>query len=70
MLTIWSLRFTNSNNWVAEHKCKESEALKWIDIFKKDNPEAMFNASVRKPAKMNRELYLMFRLASLRGSQK
>lgn len=52
MLTIWSIRTSVSrgNYWQAECKRKESEIQQWLKIFRDDEPNVTFVASLRKPA--------------------
>lgn len=52
-MKIWSFRYSVAHgyNWVIERECQESGALQWLEIFRKDEPNVLFLASIRKPPK-------------------
>lgn len=52
-MKIWSRRFTIAlgNHWKYERDCNEMNVQEWLKVFRDDEPNVIFIASKRKPAK-------------------
>lgn len=50
-MKIWSLRFSvaKGNHWQYERDCTEANCQDWLKVFRDDEPNVIFLASIRKP---------------------
>lgn len=53
-MKIWSIRTSvaQGNHWQYERDCTEENCQEWLKVFRDDEPNVLFLASKRKPAKL------------------
>lgn len=52
-MKIWSIRISvaQGNHWQHERDCTDETVQEWLKIYRSDEPNVLFLASARKPAR-------------------